>query len=105
MGAKAVTNKNHKRPKFMLTLEPLPDVDPIRALRAALKYLLRAHGLRCIDLREGHSLELSDRLRAAVAVAVAQTFSMTESNKGGVLVMAEPRMMESNKEDSNHGRT
>jgi hypothetical protein len=35
-----------------MTLEPLPRVDPIRALRWVLKGLLRQHGMRCVNLRE-----------------------------------------------------
>jgi hypothetical protein len=41
-----------ERPKFLLVLQPLPRVDPIRALRWALKRLLRDHGLRCVSVRE-----------------------------------------------------
>ena len=45
------------RPKFVLVLEPLPNVDPIRSLRASLKGLLRRSGMRCVDLRaEGTTL-------------------------------------------------
>lgn len=41
------------RPLFRLTLRPEPDVaDPLRALRAALKRLLRDHGLRCLAIEE-----------------------------------------------------
>jgi hypothetical protein len=36
----------------VLTLQPLPGVDGIRALRWALKGLLRRHGMRCVDLHE-----------------------------------------------------
>lgn len=38
------------RPRYVITLQPLPHVDPIRALRRALKYLLRACGLRCVSV-------------------------------------------------------
>jgi hypothetical protein len=38
-----------------LTLQPLPHVDPTRALKAALKRLLRHHGLRCLSVREESS--------------------------------------------------
>ena len=38
--------------QFVLTLRPLPYVDPVRSLRWVLKGLLRQHGMRCIDLRE-----------------------------------------------------
>jgi hypothetical protein len=37
---------------FVMKLRPLPDVDPIRALRWVLKGLLRQHGMRCVDLQE-----------------------------------------------------
>jgi hypothetical protein len=40
------------RPRFVLTLEPLPHVDPIRALKATLKRMLRDDKLRCLDIRE-----------------------------------------------------
>jgi hypothetical protein len=39
------------RPTFVLTLRPARGVDEIKALRRALKYLLRA-GLRCTSVRE-----------------------------------------------------
>ena len=38
--------------RFVLTLRPLPYVDPVRSLRWVLKGLLRQHGMRCIDIRE-----------------------------------------------------
>jgi hypothetical protein len=48
-----VTNKNHEHPKFILTLEPLANVDdPIRSLRALLKRALRSYGFRCTSARE-----------------------------------------------------
>ena len=40
------------RSRFVLTLQPLPGVDPIRSLRWVLKGLLRQHGMRCVNLRE-----------------------------------------------------
>lgn len=40
-----------ERPTYMVRLQPLPEVeDPIRALRAALKQLLRRHGFRCVEI-------------------------------------------------------
>jgi hypothetical protein len=44
-----------RRPVFVLQLRPEPGVDAIRALRAALKRLLRDHGLRCISATESSS--------------------------------------------------
>jgi hypothetical protein len=39
------------RPVFVLKLRPEPQVtDSVKALRAALKELLRRHGLRCIAI-------------------------------------------------------
>ena len=38
-----------------MTLQPLPGVDAIRALRWVLKGLLRQHGMRCLNLREDKS--------------------------------------------------
>jgi hypothetical protein len=41
------------RPIFVLKLRPEPQVvDPVKALRAALKALLRRHGLKCITAYE-----------------------------------------------------
>jgi hypothetical protein len=40
------------RPIFTLRLQPLPGVDPIRALRLALKGLLRRCGLRCVSIEQ-----------------------------------------------------
>jgi hypothetical protein len=36
--------------EYTLTLRPLPDVDGIKALRAALKVLLRRYGLRAVKI-------------------------------------------------------
>jgi hypothetical protein len=51
-GVEVVIEKNREPAKFILTLEPLPGVEPIRSLRALLKQALRSHGLRCVDARE-----------------------------------------------------
>jgi hypothetical protein len=40
------------RTDFTVTLRPQPKVDPVRALRAALKVLLRRFGLRAIKIEE-----------------------------------------------------
>jgi hypothetical protein len=40
-----------ERTRFGLVLEPLVGVDGWRALKAALKTLLRAFGLKCISVR------------------------------------------------------
>ena len=43
----------HKRPVFVLALRAEPHVaDPVRALRHALKRLLRDHGLRVVAIHE-----------------------------------------------------
>jgi hypothetical protein len=39
-------------PIFLVRLRALPGVDAIRALRAALKTLLRRYGLRCESVEE-----------------------------------------------------
>jgi hypothetical protein len=41
--------------RFVLVLQPLPNVDPIRSLHWVPKGLLRQHGMRCVDLREEKS--------------------------------------------------
>jgi hypothetical protein len=44
---------SQKRPQYLLRLRPEPHVDnPIRALRLALKLLLRKFGLRCVSAEE-----------------------------------------------------
>jgi hypothetical protein len=48
----AQVTETKDRPLFVITLRPLPSVDPIRSLRGVLKGLLRRHGMRCVDLRE-----------------------------------------------------
>lgn len=40
------------RPTFTVRLRPEPGVDAMRALRAALKVLLRRFGLKAIDIKE-----------------------------------------------------
>jgi hypothetical protein len=37
-------------PTFVLRLRPEPGIDPVRALRAALKVLLRRFGLKAIEV-------------------------------------------------------
>jgi hypothetical protein len=41
-----------ERPTFTIHLRPEPGVDAIKALRLALKVLLRRFGLRAVDVRE-----------------------------------------------------
>jgi hypothetical protein len=36
----------------VVTFQPLPNVDAIKALRWVLKSALRKHGLKCTDLHE-----------------------------------------------------
>jgi hypothetical protein len=41
------------RPQFIIILEPEKHVaDPVRALRAALKRLLRSYGLRAVSVEQ-----------------------------------------------------
>jgi hypothetical protein len=40
------------RPVYVLRLQPLKGVDPLRALRHVLKRLLRAYGMRCISVEQ-----------------------------------------------------
>lgn len=40
------------RPVFVLRLKALPGTDAYRELRLVLKRLLRAHGFRCLTVRE-----------------------------------------------------
>jgi hypothetical protein len=48
---------DNSRPTFVLILRPEPRVaDPVRALRHALKRLLRDHGMRCVSIsRKEHN--------------------------------------------------
>jgi hypothetical protein len=54
-------------PVFTLVLRPLPGIDPVRALRAALKMLLRAYGLRCVRIAAADPLELDPLSERRVA--------------------------------------
>jgi hypothetical protein len=47
-----MTRNSDSRPTFTLRLRPEPGVDPIHALRAVLKALLRTYGMRCIHAVE-----------------------------------------------------
>jgi hypothetical protein len=40
------------RPSFSIVLQPLPNVDGTRAIRALLKIALRGRGLRSLSVRE-----------------------------------------------------
>jgi hypothetical protein len=50
----------HGWARYVVTLEPLPNVDGIKSLRFVLKNALRRHGMKCVDLAmaEGHQDEL-----------------------------------------------
>jgi hypothetical protein len=50
--AKIVPKRRSQRPTFTLRLRAEPGVDAIRALRAALKVLLRRYRLRAISISE-----------------------------------------------------
>jgi hypothetical protein len=41
-----------ERPTFTITVRAEPGIDPVHALRAVLKNLLRRHGLRCLSAIE-----------------------------------------------------
>jgi hypothetical protein len=43
-----------ERPTFVLRLRPEKGIDAIRALRHALKRLLRCYGLRCTAVEQEH---------------------------------------------------
>jgi hypothetical protein len=48
-------DRAQRRPIFTLQVRPEPGVDAIRALRAALKNMLRRYGLRCLSVQQrGH---------------------------------------------------
>ena len=49
------TMSNDSPPAFVLVLRPLPHVDAYRALRMALKFLLRRFGLRAVKIGEGRN--------------------------------------------------
>jgi len=40
------------RPTYLLRLRPEKGVDPVRALRHALKRLLRSYGMKCVSVVE-----------------------------------------------------
>jgi hypothetical protein len=45
-------NLKRVRPTYVVRLRPQPRVDAIRALRVALKILLRRFGLRAVEVKE-----------------------------------------------------
>jgi hypothetical protein len=47
-------------PRYVLTLVPLPGVNPIRALRW-IKSALRQRGMRCVDIGVDHAAESQSR--------------------------------------------
>jgi hypothetical protein len=50
------------RPIFVLRLQPEPHVvDPILALRTALKRLLRGYGLRCLSVEQAQTPTTDNR--------------------------------------------
>lgn len=71
-----MTNPQPPRRRFLLVIEPLPHIDPVRALRAALKRLRRNHGLRCVSISDkGEGLGPTPH-RVAPSIA-------SESRRGG----------------------
>jgi hypothetical protein len=48
------TTPAKSRPVFTLKLRPEPGIDPVHALRHALKRLLRTYGLRCVSVEENN---------------------------------------------------
>jgi hypothetical protein len=57
MSTTSITKPAKDRQTFVLLLRPLPGVNVTRALRWALKGLLRRYGLRCISIAEEHHEE------------------------------------------------
>jgi hypothetical protein len=53
-----------ERPIYLLTLQPLAGVEPLRALRIILKRLLRAHGMKCLSVEQSPRPERADLGRA-----------------------------------------
>jgi hypothetical protein len=58
-----VTDKT-TRPIFVVKLQAPPNVNEIRAVRAALKVLLRRFGLRCVGIAE-HTDEIRELRKGA----------------------------------------
>jgi hypothetical protein len=50
----------HGRARYVVTLEPLPHVDGVKALRWLLKAAGRRYGLKCVDLAEADVGSLGD---------------------------------------------
>jgi hypothetical protein len=52
----------HRTVTFLVRLRALPGVDGVRALRAALKTLLRKYGLRCVsaEVEDANSQEVHE---------------------------------------------
>ena len=69
---------SERRTAVRLTLQPLPGVDPIRALRWVLKGLLRQHGMRCVDLREEKSNECDAGFQSRQSIRAADQSLINE---------------------------
>jgi hypothetical protein len=54
-----MTARTPARPTYLVRLRPEPGVDATRALRRALKFLLRSFGLRAVLVEEEKSNEAS----------------------------------------------
>ena len=63
---------NNARPIYVIRVQALPDVDAVRALRAALKVLFRRFGLKAIEVRQTDPAPV---LRAASSGAPAMVAS------------------------------
>jgi hypothetical protein len=55
-----MASRKHATPRtrFVLELEPLPGINPIKSLRWSLKRLLRAYGLKCTNIHETSTQDL-----------------------------------------------
>jgi hypothetical protein len=51
--------KPNDRPTYVVVLRPEPNIDGSRALRAALKFMLRKYGLRVVRMREEQAKDIA----------------------------------------------
>ena len=79
-----------RRPRFILTLEPVPrdrfGREPYQRLRAGLKRLLRDQGLRCVELRVHDPADAKGAKGKLANAGVANAeagYKPTPSSRGG----------------------
>jgi hypothetical protein len=77
------SNENHRgKPRFSITLEALPNIDAVKALRAVLKAAARRFGLRCVGISTRDTLQWSNPMNNAELEFLRRYVSAARSHSG-----------------------